>query len=149
MAANRSSALLDRLWPQVSDDLLQHIASRPWVGDADKHHAELRAFRERGLPDDASDWTVHPSEALEIVRWSRPDDPKRKGRLPVDEAHLARLFSCAVLIHAEGHGLWHQNPEATRAHLLESARFFSPEYEAGAQSMLAWLDSVEAVVDDG
>jgi hypothetical protein len=58
-----ADALIDEVWPRLSDELLRDLARAPWVGDAALHEQGLRAFRDDRHTMDTSDWAVHPSEA--------------------------------------------------------------------------------------
>ena len=134
------SSLLQAVWPQLTDDLLDDIARGPWIGEADLYLESLRAFRDFGLPSDTSRWHLYPSEALEIRRWSEIDNPPSQRRPnSVALQHLQRLGCCAALVYAAGHDVMADHSEIeTVGALVESAIALGSDYQRQACALVAW-----------
>ncbi len=92
--------LLDILRDMVDDRLLRVIAEADYHQDAEQHFDALRAIRDDKIWPKPMGW--HPSEVLELVRWSQPDDKGWRPGLDGAEGHIIRAFCCAALLRAQG-----------------------------------------------
>lgn len=78
--------------------MLQEIAAADYGYDEQKHYEALRQIRNTGVLSSPLAW--HPKEVLELVRWSKPEDPEWKPGGFGERGHLMRAFCCAVLLEA-------------------------------------------------
>ena len=92
-------ALLERLAPHIDDAMLHEIAAADYGNDAAENLALLRRMRDEDhVPENA--WI--PMEAVELVRWSEPDErgwrPGGEGR----RGHLMRAFCAGWVMRVAG-----------------------------------------------
>jgi hypothetical protein len=93
-------SLLEWLRPRIDDAMLRDIATADCGCDLELHLEQLVRLRDGRTVSYASEW--HPQEALELIRWSQPDDPHwRPGGTGI-RGHLMRAFACAVLLRSSG-----------------------------------------------
>jgi hypothetical protein len=133
-------ALLDLLRPLIDDSMLREIAEADYGIDVDVHFGQLLLIRDAGRILDSGGW--HPSEVLELIRWSQPDDPKWRPGATGTRGHLMRAFACAVLLRssvAPGCQSYDFAVAQTLYQLLESVASLADDAEQATASFLAWL----------
>jgi len=125
---------------------LTTIAQADRGSDAEDTFAELEQIVASG---DVPDSSLQAQEALELTRWSRPDQPDWKpGRFGL-HGHVQRAFACATLLR------WPrrrdcEEPQTTLAPLIESCIELGPEYVRRAAQFVAHeLPAIESRVADG
>jgi hypothetical protein len=134
------TALLDLLGSQVDDSMLREIAAADYGCDADVHFEHLRLIRDEGKILAADEW--HPTEVLELIRWSQPDDPNWKPGATGRRGHLMRAFACTVLLRSSvaSSNRSHDYVESqTLKQLLHSVAVLGDAAERASVSFLAWL----------
>lgn len=133
-----SEELFDRLLPRIDDWMLLEIARADYGQDAEKHLAPLKLFRDsRELP--LLEWC--PAEALELIRWSEPEDPAWKPGGQGAYGHLLRAFACSTLLRSyarmENQQKWHSFNE-TAFQLSDSLRKLGGDLLPTGAKFLAW-----------
>ncbi len=144
--------LLDFLLPQIDDGMLREVAGADNGYDLEENLAALKLFRDaRTLP--ILDWC--PREALELIRWSEPDQPDwgpgGQGRY----GHLLRAFACSTLLRSyareENHdsNMWHSFNE-TAVQLSESLRTLGDEFvPRGVKFLASCVQALTPLDEDG
>ena len=144
-----ADALLAVLRPWLDDAVLRKIAEADYGTDVEAHLRALRRIRDQGKVSSPLRW--EPREVLALTRWSHPAGAADSTSVASPGAfwsagrdfHVARAFSCAVLLIAGA------NPansgyaeltveEQTAAPLIASALALGPEVGEAASSLLAW-----------
>ncbi len=95
------SALLDWLRPRIDDTHLHEIALADYGFNEEEYFQVLKRIYDGQPIPVPLPWV--PSEALELTRWSEPDDPDYVSPPPNSKGtrgHLIRAFCCAVLLKA-------------------------------------------------
>jgi hypothetical protein len=125
-------ALRDWVAPLLDASMIDELAAADYGADVEEHRRGIRSLLTvKRLPERLA-W--HPSEALELIRWSMPDDPTWKPGSPGRRGHLLRLFSCLVLIWTQTG----QDPTDSLAPLVDSALELDPAAVQAALRFLAW-----------
>jgi hypothetical protein len=140
--------LLRRVSRHVDDALLKEIAAADYGHKVEENLTHLTEIRNRGLFVIPMGW--RPREVLELIRWSKPEDPQWKPGQTGERGHWMRAFACSALLRAAGEtsnsGLregWNQ----TLIQLMGSLRSIGPELYEPAAASLAWL--ITRVDEDG
>lgn len=98
------NTLLDWLRPRIDDSMLDDIARADDGTRNKKHFRELRIIRNSGvLP---SPLLSEPTDVLQIISWSEPEDPEWKPGSIGERGQLMRAFCCAVLLQAVAEHEW-------------------------------------------
>lgn len=90
--------LLKQVAAHIDDGMLEEIAQADYGMDRDAYLAGLRVLRDELVllpPDRDARWDY---EVLELVRWSRPDQPEWKPGDVGERGHWMRLFCCVALV---------------------------------------------------
>ena len=91
--------LLRALSVHVDDSMLMAISTADYGDDADQHLSALRAIRDEcRFAIEEYPWC--PSEVLELIRWSEPEDEQWKPGEVGIRGHWMRAFCCASLLRA-------------------------------------------------
>jgi hypothetical protein len=126
------TVLRDWVAPLLDASMIDELAAADYGADLEENrrgiHSLLTADR---LPDRLA-W--HPSEVLELMRWSMPDDPAWKPGSAGRRGHLLRLFSCLVLVGVHTG----QDPADSLAPLVDSAAELGPTAVGPTLRYLAW-----------
>jgi hypothetical protein len=136
------SALLDWLVPRIDDTHLHEIALSDYGINEEEYLQALRRIHDGQPIPIPLQWV--PGEALELKRWSEPDDPdyvsppsNSKGT----RGHLIRAFCCAVLLKAgdepETQDYIHSENN-TLVQLIGSVLHLGREASEGALRFLCW-----------
>ena len=140
LAGLRPSELVLRDWaaPLLDASMIDELAAQDYGDDVAQHREGiLSLLTVDRLPERLPG---HPSEVLELMRWSTPDDPTwgsgSKGR----RGHLLRLFSCMVLVRIETRA----DPTDSLAVLVDSALALDPAAAQATLRFLAWCRLHEA-----
>lgn len=133
-------SLLRALSPHITDDMLAEIAAADYGEEVECHLSKLRLIRDTATPPMKMEWC--PTEVLELMRWSQPEDPTWKPGSVGIRGHWMRAFCCAVLLRAlrepSNYDIGAGN-EATLAHLILSTRKLPIDLSSPAAGLLAWL----------
>lgn len=125
-------ALRDWVRTRLNASIVREMAALDYGMQVQEHRLGIEALLvARRLPEDLP-WT--PREVLELASYAVPADPSRKPGSEGWRGHVARLFSCLVLVRAAGAA----NPAETLAGLVESALELGPEAAGHALRYLAW-----------
>jgi hypothetical protein len=132
----------------VDDALLHEIAAADYGYKIEENLTHLIEIRNRGLSTVPMGW--RPREVLELIRWSKPEDPHWKPGETGERGHWMRAFACSALLRAAGEasnsGLrvgWNK----TLIQLIGSLRSVGPELYEPAAAFLAWL--IPRIDEDG
>jgi len=91
-------SLLRAISAHIADDHLQEIALADYGMGADQHMLALRQVRDTGTFPKEMHW--YPCEVLELIGYSRPDDPSWKPGRTGERGHWMRAFATAALLRA-------------------------------------------------
>ena len=125
-------ALRDWVAPLLDASMIDELAAADYGDDVEEHRRGIRNLLTVERLPERLDW--HPSEVLELVRWSMPDDPTWKPGSPGRRGHLLRLFSCLILVRIHTG----QEPTDSLAPLVDSALQLDPAAVRAALRFLAW-----------
>ncbi len=134
------TTLLDLLGSQIDDSMLHEIAAADHGCDAALHFEQLRLIRDEGKTINPHEW--HPTEVLELIRWSQPEDANWKPGATGKRGHVVRAFACAVLLRSSVESANRSHDYAQRQtlkQLLHSVVVLGDQAERAAVSFLAWL----------
>jgi hypothetical protein len=135
-----ATRLLKLLGSQIDDSMLREIAAADYGCDADVHFERLKLIRDEGAILDANKW--HPTEVLELIRWSQPEDPHWQPGATGERGHLIRAFACTVLLRSSVESSNRSHDYAvsqTLKQLLQSVAVPGDAAERASVSFLAWL----------
>jgi hypothetical protein len=125
-------ALRDWVRTRLNASIVREMASRDHGMRVEEHREAIEALLvARRLPAELS-WA--PGEVLELSSFQAPADSEVQPGSAAWRGHIARLFSCLVLVRANDTTI----PAATLAGLVESALALGPEATEGAVRYLAW-----------
>jgi hypothetical protein len=125
-------ALRDWVAPLLDASMIDELAAADYGTDVEEHRPGIRSLLTTDELPERLAW--HPSEVLELMRWSMPDDPAWKPGSPGRGGHLLRLFSCLVLVRAQTG----QDPTDSLAPLVDSALKLGPPAVQATVRFLAW-----------
>jgi hypothetical protein len=124
--------LRDWVAPQLDASMLDELAAADYGSDVEEHRRAIDSLLTADRLPDRLAW--HPSEVLELMRWSMPDDPAWEPGSTGRRGHLLRLFSCLVLVAIyTGYGA-----ADSLAPLVDSAVELGPAAVAPTVRYLAW-----------
>ena len=135
----RRNSLLARLADEIDSAHLRAIAEADYGYDANDHYAALDGIRSQLSVPKPLEWV--PREVLELIRWSRPENPGWKPGLTGPPGHLIRAFSCSALLSAgwdEESRDFITDENQTLAALVESLGVLGVDYERAGLSSLGW-----------
>ncbi|QNQ08352.1 hypothetical protein [Sphingomonas alpina] len=145
-----SGLLLEQLGRLIDESMLREIAEADYGADAEAHHAALRRMRDTGFVPQSNEW--EPREVLELIRWSRPDQPEWKPGGYGERGHWMRAFCCASLLRMAGEddmGAHHSFNE-TVAGLVASLDALDAGLWAEAGAFFGWfMDQLAGAGDQG
>lgn len=124
---------------EIDSAYLQVIAEADYGHDANDHYAALDGIRSQLTVPKPLEWV--PREVLELIRWSRPENPDWKPGLTGRPGHLIRAFSCSALLAAgwdEESRDFITDENQTLAALVESLGVLGVDYERAGLSTLGW-----------
>lgn len=91
--------LLRAISAYISDEILQAISTADYGMDSEEYLVALRQVRDTGtFPRDL---VRFPMEALELIRWSEPENSEWKPGRTGKFGHWMRAFSCAAILRAQ------------------------------------------------
>jgi hypothetical protein len=125
-------ALRDWVAPLLDASMIDELAAADYGSDVTEHRQGIRRLLTVDRLPERLAW--HPSEVLELMRWSMPDDPTWKSGSTGRRGHLLRLFSCLVLVHTQTG----QEPTDSLAPLVDSALALESAAVPATVSFLAW-----------
>lgn len=132
--------LLHRISGHIDDEMLEWISTADYGADAEEHLVALRKVRDTLTFPLPMQWC--PSEVLELIRWSEPEDPEWKPGRTGEFGHWMRAFCCAALLRATrepwnyGDGL---GTDSTVVQMTLSLCALPVDFTAHAVKFLAWL----------
>lgn len=130
--------LLQLVNQQVDDSMLQEISEADYGNDRDEHLKLLYEIKAGKFPA-PMEWI--PTEVLELIRFSNPEDSAWKPGAVGERGHWMRLFSCTVLIRAEvvpeNNGRF-IGEDTTVIKLVDSALKLGNEASMAALKFLSW-----------
>jgi len=132
--------LLRCLSRHVDDDMLEEIAAADYGHDIEQHLVQLRRIRDEGSFETPMDW--HPIEVLELIRWSKPEDPKQQPSALGERGHWVRAFACAALLRASAAiEIRHLRNDLNEIliQLINGLCFLGSALDGPASAFLAWL----------
>ena len=112
---------------------IDEVAAADYGTDVDRHRRAITELLAARQWPSQLDW--HPLEVLELIRWSRPEDPDWSPGATGRRGHLVRLFACLVLIRVETPN---GSPSDSLAPLVVSALELGPPVVDDALRYLAW-----------
>ena len=131
--------LLREISAHIDDNILDWISRADYGSRADEHMVALRQIRDTGTFP--ADLTWCPMEALELTRWTEPEE--REGQPRSTFEHWARAFSCAAILRAEHEPYNYLYNDgctcSTVIQLIWSLRLLPMDFRSQAASHLAWL----------
>ena len=133
-----SCELLDILRRRVDDSMLDEIAQADYGEDAKEHLVTLRRIH-KAVDVAPVNWI--PMEVLELIRWSRPNDPSWKPGSIGERGHLMRAFCCAVLLRTAAEPKnyeYFDGDNQTVIQLVDSAIELGDEIEDAVLRFLCW-----------
>jgi len=120
--------------------MLEEIASADYGEEFECHLGKLRIIRDTAAPLVEMRWC--PTEVLELMRWSQPEDPAWKPGSTGLRGHWMRAFCCAALLRAlrepSNYDIGTGN-ETTLINFILSARELPIDLSSSATGFLAWL----------
>jgi hypothetical protein len=133
--------LLAEISKHITDDMLEEIAAADYGQGLEQHLASLRRLRDTGRFVEPMHW--YPCEVLELIRYSKPEDPSWKpGSLGI-RGHWMRAFASAALLRALGPPWEYEAdpapPSYTLIQLICSLRALPVDFTSSAVRVLAWL----------
>jgi hypothetical protein len=130
-------ALFRVLAGHIDDGMLQEIAEADYGYGVEEALASLRPLRAGGDPLLAA--RPRSSEVLELIRWSRPENPEHKPGSVGDRGHWMRAFSCLSKHRADGSGaLSDYSPNETLGALVDSIETLAEELWPELGRFLSW-----------
>jgi hypothetical protein len=132
-------ALSALLKPLVTRELLRTIAEADYGMDFAEHLAALEQLHEAGKPSSPLNW--YPKEALELMRWSEPENPEWKPGCPGTTGHVIREFCSGALMQASADSAndgYVEGENQTAAQLVDSALHLGNDHVECARRLLAW-----------
>ena len=129
-------ALTSLFQANVDDAMLRQIAEADYGWEADRCHVLLQTMLKTGSVE-SDDFNLR--EALELIRWSEPEDPEWSPGGHGRRGHWMRLFACAALVRlaAKYPGTF-DGECGTLAQLISSAIELGHPVAQAAASLLAW-----------
>jgi hypothetical protein len=133
--------LLQLISERASDEVLVAIAENDYGRDVEQHLEVLKQIRAGMYSFDPRQYYWFPLEVLELTRWTEPGDPAY--RMPIDEIgqHIARAFSCAVMLRVAGDYPslnYAGDGNDTLVQLVVSAEQLGHDVELATFMFLAW-----------
>jgi hypothetical protein len=135
--------LLRAISANVDESMLAEISMADYGLGSERHLGPLRTIRDE-LVFPTENYVWYPSEVLELIRWSKPEDERWKPGSVGIRGHWMRAFCCASLLRAmfepwnwgtrTGVGI-----EPTIAQLLASLSSLPVEYSGLGASFFAWM----------
>lgn len=141
--------LFDWLRKRVNDSMLREIAEADYGMDAEEHFKALVKLRDGEKLPVPLRWV--PREVLELIRWSKPDEPSCKPGCRSSRDHLKRAFACTLLLRAaaEPENIGYTSGEnETIIQLVESAIALGNEATEVALSFLCWCFPRVSALDE-
>jgi len=126
--------LFDATRQLIDDGMLREIAEADCGFDADENYEELQRIRDEGIVPHRLQW--NPREALELVRWSDPEDAKSYPGSACLHAHQMRAFACATLLLTE---MVDGSDDSTMAQCLASTSALGEAVSQAAARFLTWM----------
>lgn len=133
------TALLAWLGPRVDDTLLHEIAGADYGHNQNIYFQALVPIRDRQDIPAPLPW--EPREVLNLTRWSEPHEPSQGFYSMGTRGHLARAFSCAVLLKAADDLLTRDYIDAendTLIQMIASVLHLGNEATEAASRFLCW-----------
>jgi hypothetical protein len=132
-------SLLREISKHIDDAMLEQIALADYGEEKEEHLAALREIRDTGKTPIKMEWC--PTEVLELIRWSQPDDPNWKPGATGLFGHWMRAFCTAALLRAlrEPTNYDVGDSEKTLINLILSLRALPIDLNPQAASFLSWL----------
>jgi hypothetical protein len=130
----------------LTPDMIDEIAAADYGNDIERHRAAIVEIAKTGTTPEPLLW--HPTEVLELIRWSEPENPNWKPGRTGEQGHVMRAFCCTALLQS-GHSI--QNRRAslgyadTAIHLVESLDHLDPALKRHACDLLSSLAKLLAV----
>jgi len=90
--------LLDLVIAHNDDSMLREIADADYGMDSEAHYAAIQGLIKSRDFSARMKW--EPSEVLELIRWSEPEDSTWKPGSTGTCGHWMRLFACVMLLRA-------------------------------------------------
>jgi len=132
--------LLREIFRHVDDEMLKEIAAADYGQDVERHLAALRPIRDTCIFPPDLIW--YPMEALELIRWSQPENPDWKPGRTGEFEHWMRAFSCAAILRATCEP-WNYRGDCafvkTTIHMILRLRMLPVDLTRLAASFLSWL----------
>jgi hypothetical protein len=137
--------LLRAISANVDDSMLAEISMADYGEGAERHLGALQTIRDE-LLFPLQNYSWYPSEVLELIRWSKPEDKQWKPGGTGIRGHWMRAFCCASLLRALFEP-WNWGTktgsyfgvEPTIAQLLASLSLLPVEYSGVGVSFFAWM----------
>jgi len=133
--------LLRAISANVDDSMLAEISMADYGLGAERHLGPLRTIRDE-IVFPTENYVWYPSEVLELIRWSKPEDERWKPGSVGIRGHWMRAFCCASLLRAMFEP-WNWGArtgiEPTIAQLLASLSLVPVEYSRLGASFFAWM----------
>ena len=125
----------------IDDAMLQAISIADYGMDSEEYLVALRQVRDTcAFPKDL---VRFPMEALELIRWSEPENPEWKPRRIGAFGHWMRAFSCAAILRVEHEPYnYHYNDgctDATTVQLTLSLGSLPVDLSSQARRHFSWL----------
>jgi hypothetical protein len=132
--------LLREISLHVDDEMLKEIAAADYGQDVERHLAALRPIHDTSMFPPDMYW--YPTEVLELIRWSQPENPDWKPGRTGEFGHWMRAFSCAAVLRATCEP-WNYRGDCgfveTTIHLILSLRVLPADLTRLAAGFLSWL----------
>ena len=133
--------LLRAISTHISDEMLEAISMADYGMDSEEYFVALRQVRDTGtFPRDL---VRFPMEALELIRWSEPENPEWKPGRTGEFGHWMRAFACAAILRAQypPYNYMYNDgcTDTTTIQLIESIRRLPVDLNTAASQLFAWL----------
>jgi hypothetical protein len=133
------ATLLAWLGEHINDELLGVIAAADYGQHYNEHFQALQLIRdELTIPAFLG---LIPTEVLELIRWSNPEDPKWKPGLIGYDGHLIRAFASAALVIAGGDPVnkrYISSENESLIQLIASCQILGPIANQLSLQLLVW-----------
>ena len=126
-------ALFRALIRRFDETMLMETSRADYGHDQKAHEGALRKICDVG---EVNTLTWHPGEVLELVKWSRPEDPKWKPGGHGERGHIMRAVCCCALLQVSDYGAGGENENVAR--LIESVLSLDGDLSALIQPFLIW-----------
>jgi len=125
-------AAVDYLRQVVDEGMLREIAEADYGMDVEGHFEALLPIWNGDELKDLETW--FPTEVLELIRWSEPEDSEWRPGSTGLRGHKIRAFCCAVLVATPN-----LEPEKeTLIQLIDSIFVLGPEAQEATAKFLTW-----------